>query len=134
MSTKDRSTPSPKTDSSTTGVLKASTLIKKDELWCPGPHLSNDELSLIQSIRDATTSYGSSIHLSLRIDRKDTDVHCSIFFNHIFAGKLVIQTDMYPSIEALFVAIGFEVIDKAFSLSDTYYRFEKGVNFARKLY
>jgi hypothetical protein len=136
MSTKDPSSQSPTstTESPTTGVLRASTLIKKDELWCPGPHLSNDELSLIQSIRDAITCYGSSIHLLLRIDRKDDDVYCTIFVNHRRAGELKIQTDVYPIFESMLKVIGFEITDTAYNIKDTYYRFERGVTRARKLH
>ncbi len=125
--------PTKPTGSRTTASSTKSTLPKKKSTSLDFL-LSNEEMSLIQSIRDATTSYGSSIHLSLRVDRKDVDVHCSIFINHKYSGKLVIQLDEYPYFEAFMKAIGVEITTEVFNIKNTYYQFERGVAYARKLH
>lgn len=134
----DPSSPLPRTpreELETTGVLKLSTLKKENDLWLEGPLLSKDELSLIESIQEAVTLYGSSIHLSLQVDRKDADVHCTIRINHKVAGKLIIQTDEFVLFEKLLKVIGFETYDSSVTvLRDTYLRYEKGVINVRKLH
>lgn len=133
----DPSTPLPtvQEELQTTGVLKLSTLKKKDDLWCEGPLLSKDELLLIESIQEARTLYGSSIHLSLQADRIDADVHCVIRINHKVAGRLVVQVDEFVLFEQLLKVIGFETYDSSVTtLRDTYLRYEKGVINVRKLH
>lgn len=112
MSTEDPSTPSPTsvTVSPTTGVLKPSKLIKTEESWCRVAHLSREEASLIQSIRDVTTSYDCSIHRSLRIEHKGDKIRCAMYLNHQFLGRLYVQVDMWKYFEDLMACAGFEIL------------------------
>ena len=128
MTTQEHSTQSPtkQMDSPTTdqSCRSPSSLIK------PLPSrdclLSNTEYALIQSLRQATTPYGSSIHLSLRITQKGVDIHCTLLVNHRAVGNLVIQVDEFAYIKMLFEHIGIEVTDASSnSVVNTYNHFAK---------
>ena len=96
--------------------------------------LSNAEQSLIQSIREATTSLGSSIHLSLRVDRKDIIVHCSLFVNYRLSGVLSMQLEEFLVFESLMKAIGVNITDNVVNVRDEYNKLERRSNRVRKLY
>lgn len=119
LSTMESSNPSPST---------------KESLPLPSRLLQSEEALLIQSIQDVITSYGSSIHLLLRIDRKDADVYCSIFINHKRAGNLRIQIDEYLTLEERLMMIGFEIEDLSTSIKEVYLDLERSGKHVRKLY
>lgn len=121
--------PTKSTDSLTTESLETT-----EDLPSPVSPLSNAEQSLIQSIREATTSLGSSIHLSLRVDRKDIIVHCSLFVNYRLSGVLAMQIEEFFVFEALMKSIGVNITDNVVNVRDEYNKLERGSNRVRKLY
>lgn len=126
--------PTKSTDSS---IMELSTLSPSEmteDLPSQVSPLSNAEVSLITSIREATTSLGSSIHLSLRVDRKDIIVHCSLFVNYRLSGVLAMQIEEFFVFEALMKSIGVNITDNVVNVRDEYNKLERGSNRVRKLY
>lgn len=126
--------PTKSMDSLTTESLTPSPLETTEDLPSLVSPLSNVEASLITSIREATTSLGSSIHLSLRVDRKDIVVHCSLFVNYRLSGVLAMQIEEFFVFEALMKAIGVNITDNVVNVRDEYNKLEQRSNRVRKLY
>lgn len=136
MSKEDPSSQSPtkSTDSLTTESLIPSPLETTEDLPSPVSPLSNVEQLLITSIREATTSLGSSIHLSLRVDRKDIIVHCSLFVNYRLSGVLSMQLEEFLVFESLMKAVGVTITNNVINVRDEYNKLERRSNRVRKLY
>ena len=91
-----------------------------------------DEPSITHSEPIATTYSGSSIHLSIQVERKDVDVHFKLYVNHKLAGKLVMQTDEYLSFIERFDIT--DIQDGARRMQDEYYAALGRGNARRKLH
>lgn len=126
--------PTKSTDSLTMESLIPSPLETTEDLPSLVSPLSNAEQSLIQSIREATTSLGSSIHLSLRVDRKDIIVHCSLFVNYRLSGVLSMQLEEFLVFESLMKAVGVTITNNVINVRDEYNKLERRSNRVRKLY